>query len=294
MNPTVGYLFQHLHSAWSTRPAAIRAHVLADLRAAPPAPGEPFHGQRALAMRAGGSATNFPYYLPQTMLSLGLAVATAAAAWLCRAVAEPGVWSQGLVLALTLASVICLWQALGRRFGPAFIDRQRLADAQASLQRSGDGQSRPLGVAESMVIALVFGLDGFLMAFTLTQELFSSVLTPKQAIGASLAISLVSSFLLYELTRFAALESARNHRRRMIRALLASPNAADRERAEAMIASIGAQLDFDFSQSAHRTRPHWALAAVVLALSIATLTVRVHSERQVAAEDDPQVAEERQ
>lgn len=294
MNPTLSYLFQQLYGAWSTRPAAIRAHVLADLRAAPPTPGEPFHGQRALAMRAGGSATNFPYYLPQTMLALGLAVAAAAAAWLCRAVAEPGLWSQGLVLALTLASVICLWQALGRRFGPAFIDRQRLAEAQASLQHSGDGQSRPLGVAESTVIALVFGLDGFLMAFSLTQELFSSVLTPRLAIGASLAVSLVSSFLLYELTRFAALESARNRRRHMIRALLASPNKADHERAEGMIASIGAQLDFDFSQSAQRTRTRWALAVVVLALSVAMLAVRVHAERQVAGEGDPQVAEERQ
>jgi hypothetical protein len=294
MNPTLGYLFQQLHSAWSTRPAAIRAHVLADLRAAPPAPGEPFHGQRALAMRAGGSATNFPYHLPQTMLSLGLAVAATAAAWLCGAIAEPGLWSQGLVLALTLASVICLWQALGRRFGPAFIDSERLAEAQASLQRSGDGQSRPLGVAESMVIAMVFGLDGFLTAASLTGELFGSILTPKLAIGASLAVSLVSSFLLYELTRFAAAESARNRRRRMIRALLASPNKADHERAEGMIASIGAQLDFDFSQSAHRTRARLALAVVVLALSVTTLAVRVHSERQVDAGGDPQVAEERQ
>lgn len=291
MNPILGYLFQRLHGAWSTRPAAIRKHVIADLRAAPPAPGELFQGQRALAMRAGGSDTNFPYFLPQTLLALGLAVAAAAAAWLCHAAAEPGLWSQGLVLALTLSSAICLWQALGRRFGPTYIDSQRLADAHASLQRSGDGQSRPLGVAQSTVIALVFGLDGFAAGFTLTSEMWGSVLTPRLAIGATLAFSLVSSILLFELTRFAALESARNRRRQMIRALLASPSPSDQERAQAMIAAVGAQLDFDFSQAAHRTRARWMLAIVVLSLTVATFAVRVHSERQAAA-DAPRAAQE--
>lgn len=291
MNPTLPYAFQRLRSAWATRSAAIRAHVEADLRSALPIPGQPFHGQQALVMRASGPTSNLPYYLPQTILAFGLAMAFAVTAWLVRAVAEPSMWSSGFALALALASGICIWQALARRFGPPLIDAQRWADARDSLVRSGDGQTRPPGVALMTILALVFGLDGFVSGFTLTSELFGSVLSPRLALASSLAFSMVTAFLLFELTRFAALETARNRRRSMIRALLASPNVADHQRAEAMIDAVGAQLDHDFSQAANRSRARWTLAIVVLSLTVATFVVRVHSERQVGLDSAAETAE---
>lgn len=243
-------------------------------------------------MRASGSSTNLPYYLPQTALTFALAMAFGVTAWLVWALAEPGIWAYGFTLAFAVAAGICMWQALARRFGPPLIDKQRWAEARDSLQRSGDGQTRPPGVALMTILALVFGLDGFVSGFTLTSELFGSVLSPRLALASSLAFSMVTGFLLFELTRFAAFETARNRRRRMIRALLSSPRVADHERAEAMIDAVGAQLDHDFSQSASRTRARWTLALVVLSLSLATFAVRVHSEQQVAAEGAPMGAEQ--
>lgn len=293
MNPTLGYLFHGLHSAWATRPAAIRAHVLSDLRGDPPAHGESFPGQRALALRAAGAST-LPYYLPQTLLALGLATALGVAAWLVFALAEPGLWSRGLAAALGFAACIALWRTVTHRFGPPLIDQQRWARAHMALERSGDGQARPLGVALLTVVALVFGLDGFMSGFTLASELFGSTLTPRLAIVATVVFSVVTSFLLFELTRSAALEKARCRRRNMVRALLASPRAQDHERADAIIAAVGDQLDHDYSQAANRTRSRWALALVIASLTLATLIVRIHSETQLGAEVPAQAEESSQ
>lgn len=290
MNPSLGYLLHSLRNAWATRPAAIRAHVLSDLRGDPPTHGELFPGQRALSLRASG-APNFPYYLPQTLLGLGLGLALGVAGWFVWALAEPGLWSRGLAAALGLTAFIALWRTVTHRFGPPLVDQQRLAVARAALERSGDGQARPLGVALLTVIALVFGLDGFLSGFTLTSELFGSTLTPRLAIVATIVFSVVTSFLLFELTRSAALESARCRRRNMVRALLASPRAEDHERADAIIAAVGDQLDHDYSQAANRTRSRWALTLVIASLTLATLIVRIHSESQLGV-DMPAPGEE--
>lgn len=291
MNPTLGYLYHRAYSAWSTRPGAIRALVQSDLRGAPPPLGELFPGQRALAARAGGPAGTLPYYLPQTLLALALAVTFGIAAWLVAASSEPGVWTRGAVLALALGAALALWQALGHRFGPPLIDQQRLADARAALERSGDGQARPLGVGVLTVIAIVFAMDGWLAAFSIVSEAAGAILSPKLAMGAALACSALTSFLLFELTSFAAREQALNRRRHMVRALLGSKEPAEQERAKAIISSVGAQLDYDFSRAATRTRARWTLSVLVIALSVAVFTVRINTEHLAAAETPPETEE---
>lgn len=287
-NPTLGYLWHRLQGALATSPRAIRGHALADLRGEPPAQGELFNGQKALLMHAQGPSANLPYYLPQTVLALGLAFAAGMAALLCSTLAEPSPWAQALSLALAAVAGVCLWQVLARQ-GPPLIDRDRYAQARAALARSGDDHARPMHLAMSTAIAFTFLIDGALSGWTVTTEVFGAMLTPRMATVATAVWSLAVAFLLFHMTRAAAEEFARNRRRTLVRNLLASPRPADHQRAEAMIDAVGAELNHDFSQ-ANRTRARWALALVVLVLSAATFAVRINSD-MAAAIDAPTTGE---
>ena len=124
-----------------------------------------------------------------------------------------------------------------------------------------------------------------LSGVTLTTEVFGSIFTPRMAAAATALWSLGTAFLLFHLTRNAAQECARNQRRVLVRNLLASPRAADHERAEAMIDAVGPVLGHDFTQGANRTHARWVLALVVTLLSVTTFLVRVNAEQQSAVDD---------
>ena len=281
-NPTLGYLAQRLQGKLSTSTRVIRSQALADRSGELPAQGEMFNGQQALLMQARGPTANLPYYLPQTVLALGLAIACGIAASLCWTLAEPGPWVWPLGLTLATVAAICLWQAVARRHGPPFVDSERYAQAGTRLEDSGDIHARPMSVLMITIMTFIFTIDGALSGVTLTTEVFGSIFTPRMAAAATALWSLGTAFLLFHLTRNAAQECARNQRRVLVRNLLASPRAADHERAEAMIDAVGPVLGHDFSQGANRTRARWALALVVTLLSVTTFLVRVTGSAPLA------------
>lgn len=281
-NPTLACLWTRVHAAWAMRHAAVRRHVRADQGDDPPPQGGLFNGQKALLLWAdhGGSSLYVAPTAVAFVLALVCALGAAVSAW----ATEPGPWGHMITAALTVVAAICLWQTLFHRHGPQIIDRERYARAKAALQQSADIHARPLGVAAGTAVAFMFVVDGMLTGWSLTSELFGSVLTPRLALMATCVVSAGLAFLLYKLTEQAALEAGRNHRRELVRNLFASPRAVDQERAQGIVDAIGAQLAYDFSEKAHRSRARWTLVLVVLALTTATFTVRLHAERELGAE----------
>lgn len=283
MNATLAYLYHRACGTWATRPSAIRRHVRADLRAAPPAPGEMFNGLEALLLHARGPTATLGYYLPQTVVAFGLCLIGAVGAWMAASVAEPTLWSRALTLALGLSSAACLYQ-VARRHGPSLVTRERHAQARAWLERSADLQSPPLGAMGSAALAGLFMLDGILMGGSICYTLAADIFSPRAVAMASALFSIVVAVLLWKLTKCAALEHAQCRRRTLISNLLASPRTEDHTRADSIIASVGDQLDMDFSQRANRVRARVGLAAVVITLSTLMLAIRVNAERAGGAD----------
>lgn len=277
MNPTLGYLWSRVRAAWCTNPLAVRRLVRADLKSEPPTPGHLPHGLETLLKRAKGSH-NMPYFLPNTVTASVLAVLTAAAAAFLATRPERGAWSLPAAGLLAVLCAVCLFQAVGRRHGPALIDSERYRQAHMTLRDSGDAHSRPMPVLLAAAMAALFLIDGAFAGYTLTATAFASLFTPRVAMFASFAWSCAIAWLLFHLTSAAAMEGVINRRRNAIRELLGSDRPADRERADAMIDLVGPALGNDYSRRANRCRARVALWLVVIGLSAATLVVRVSSE----------------
>lgn len=279
MNPTLGYFWHRLGSAWATSAPAMRALARIERTGGHSRDGQAPRGLDALRLRAA-AVRNMPYYVAHTITALVLALLTGAAAAALALQSEPGPWSLPAAGLLGLLCGVCLYEAIGRRHGPAFISPERFLQAQVALRDSGDAHSKPMPVLLVVAMAALFLIDGAFAGYTLTSTAFGSLFTPRVAMFASFAWSCAIAWLLFHLTSAAALEGVINRRRDAIRHLLASPRPEDQQRATAMIAHVGQALGHDYSRDANRWRARVALWAVVIGLSVATLVVRVSTEQR--------------
>lgn len=286
MNPTLDYFWNSITTAFATRRTAVRRLARDDLQAPEPEQGAPFAGQQHLLARSTARHAS-PYYVAETITAALLALVSGIAAYMVATDVERSTLTMPTAFALAAVSALCLYQTVGRRFGPALIDGTRYEQARVALRESGEDHTRPLSVILATAMAAIFLVDGAFSGFTLTTTAFASIFTPRVAFYASAAWSCATAWLLFHLTSAAAHEGAVNARRSLIRNLLASPREADRERAEAMIKHVGHALGNDFSRGANRFRARVVLALVVAGLTAATLIVRVGAEDDGAMQAPP-------
>ena len=274
MNPTLDYLLSRRRAKLAASASAVQQLAAADARAAPPAAGMPYEGEKALANAIKPALQAHAYFMKETVAAAAglvcLGGLTAALPYLM----APSLAQAGLMAFTLTGAVICGHYAFFKRYGPQLISEGRLTGAKQALKESDDEHHKPMGLPEMLLMIGIMTLDGFLSGSGLSQTIFQEIFTPRWALMAGVAWGVGATALLFKLVQDAALEFTLNQRRTVIRNLSQSSDADDQARAQVMKKAVGGKLNNDYSTQANKTGARWALTLTVMVLSGSTFLMR--------------------
>ncbi len=247
-----------------------------DAVSAPPAADAPYAGETTIAQAYKPLLGDHRYWVAQTRIAmistLLMVVAVTAVAYLM----EPSLLMAGLMVFLMSALLISGYHWIFKKWGPSWISEQRWAASDEQLVASGDAHTPPVGLLSMLVLVGIMTVDGFLSGSSLTQSVFANIFTPRMALIAAAGWGVGATALLFKLIHDAALESAINERRSLIRQLSASGNPDDVARATAMKLAVGNKLGNDYSTQGTRYFSRMALTVTVLVLAGSMFLLRSH------------------
>lgn len=238
-----------------------------DAASPPPAANAAYSGETTIAQAFKPLLGEHRYWVAQTRVAMIstlviLAAVLAVAYWM-----EPSLLMAGLMAFLIAALFISGYHWIFKKWGPSWISEQRWTASDEQLVASSDAHTPPVGLLSMLVLVGIMTVDGFLSGFSLTQSVFANIFTPRMALIAAVGWGIAATALLFKLIHDAALESAINERRRLIRQLSASGDPAVVARANAIKQAVGNKLGNDYSTQGNRYFSRIALTVTVLVLA---------------------------
>lgn len=289
MNPTLESNQKERRAARMGSASQTASLARNDAASAPPAAGDAYAGEHTIALAYQPLLGHHRYWVAQTRTAMFSTLLMLLAVVAVGAFMEPSLWMAGMLAFFLAAFLISGYHWIFKKWGPSWISEQRLCHCDEQLVESGDAHTPPVGLLSMLVLVGIMTVDGFLSGSSLTQSVFANIFTPRMALIAAVGWGVGVTALLFKLIHDAALESAINERRGLIRQLSTSANSDDQLRADAMKRSVGNKLGNDYSTSGNRYFSRAALTVTVLVLAGSMFLLRSHdgTSTEPGAEQQP-------
>lgn len=260
---------------------AIRRRVAADVQSGVPMSDDAvLEGLEDLERVAASRSRPISYFGTDLALELTVGASLACVGLLIGLwIDSPKHWQLVVIAALGLTGVLVIYRALTSR-RPLNPDADRVALAHARPARAGD--PRPMPLVAWIAISGVLFADGAFAGLSLTTSALGSVLNPSQALAAAIIWGAALGFLVGHLAWAAALELAKNSRRRVADTLLSSIVEEERQAGQCMADECRVALGGSVRMSDNRSRACWTLALVIVVLSVCVFVSRLLAEGAAA------------